>query len=88
MYHNFNLNMTMKVHNIYHHLEDYMYLVGETFHGKSDEIVESTHSKLKKHEEAHNYRVNNIGSPSHVIKSHKSLVHWNSVNLGNKKYFK
>ena len=54
MYENFNLNMTMKPHIIYHHLEDSLFLLGETFHAKSDEIVESTHSKLKEHEQAHN----------------------------------
>ena len=82
LYYNFNLSMTLKIHVIYHHFEDYFELSGETLQTKTTEYTESTHSKLRVHEEVHGYRVvKHLGTNHHVEKSMNSIVHWNSKNI-------
>ena len=63
------------------HLEDYFELSGQSLLRSSDELVEATHSKLRKFEQTHNYKRNNIGSPAHIKSQHKSTIHFNSINL-------
>ena len=61
---------------------EYMEKTGKTLLSVTDEIVEATHSKLRKYDEKHQYKVNNKGSKSHFDKQHKSTVSFNSMNLG------
>ena len=77
----FDLSESLKIHIINDHLEDYFELTGETLLTASDEITEATHSKLRKFEERHKYKINMIGSPAHKNYQHRSTVHFNSCNL-------
>ena len=44
----FNLSQTVKIHIIMDHLENYFELSGQSLLKSSDELVEATHSKLRK----------------------------------------
>ena len=55
---------------------------GKTFISVTYEIVKATHSKLKKYNEKHQYKVNKKESKSHFDKQHKSTVSFNSMSLG------
>ena len=54
---------------------------GSTLKMKSDEHVESIHSKYKQFVQRHGYHVNNTASPMQHLKQHKAVIHWNSVNI-------
>ena len=77
-----DLSESLKIHIILSHLEDYFELSGKTLLAHSDEVVESTHSRLRIFEERHNYKINHKGTPMHKKLQHKSIVHFNSLNLG------
>ena len=66
LYFDFGLNMTLKIHIIFHHFYDYFSVRGETLRTKSAEFTESAHSKLRIHEERHGYAVKTkLGTPAH-----------------------
>ena len=76
---NFGLNMTMKVHIILHHYQDYFDWTGKTMRFTNGEFVESTHYSIKNEEKTHNFKVKRLmGTPKHLGKSMKSLVWHNS----------
>ena len=70
------------MHIICDHYEDYFELTGESLLGVTDEITESVHSQYRLFEETHGYVCNKKGTPGHVKKQQKSIVHYNSLNLG------
>ena len=78
----FELSEPLKIHILRHHMLEYMEKTGKTRLSITDEIVEATHSKLRKYDEKHQYKVNKKGSKSHFDKQHKSTVSFNSMNLG------
>ena len=68
--------MTLKIHVIYHHFEDYFELREETLQTKTTACTESTYSKLQVYEEVNGYRVvKHLGTNHHVKKSINSIVH-------------
>ena len=80
---NFGLNMTMKVHIILHHYQDYFDWTGKTMRFTNGEFVESTHYSIKNEEKTHNFKVKRLmGTPKHLEKSMKSLVWHNSRRVG------
>ena len=54
---------------------------GKSWLTKSDEHVESIHHKFKEFEQRHGYHVNNASSPAQHKKQHRSVIHWNSINI-------
>ena len=70
------------MHIILDHYIDYFELTGRTLLEVTDEITEAVHSRFDIFEERHGYKCNMKGSPSHKLKQHKSVVHYNSLNLG------
>ena len=57
------------MHIIMDHYEDYFEFTGQTLLGISYEVIESVHSRLRKFEESHGYKVNKNGSDSHRKKT-------------------
>ena len=57
---------------------------GETLLTYSDEVCESMHSQIRLFEDAHRYINNKKGSISHKNMQHRSTVHLNSLNLGDR----
>ena len=43
---------------------------------------ESVHSRYRMFEEKHGYSCNKKGSLDHIRKQHKSVIHFNSLNIG------
>ena len=78
----FDLSQTLKMHIICDHYEDYFELTGESLLKVSDEITESVHSRYRLFEERHGYVCNMKGTPGHSRKQQKSIVHYNSLNIG------
>ena len=50
-------NQTLQTQMVGSHVADYMKMTEKTLFRSSDESFESTHSKLRKREELHNFRV-------------------------------
>ena len=61
---------------------DYFKLTGKTLLDVADETTEAVHSRYRSFDERHGYVYHQKGSPIHKIKQHKSVVHYNSLNLG------
>ena len=80
----FDLSMPLKVHVILHHYLEFFETFGETLLTYSDEITEAMHSQIRLFEDAHRYVNNQKGSNSHAKMQHRSTVHINSVNLGDR----
>ena len=51
-------------------------------HIDSDEICEAMHSQYRIFEEKHGYKNNNKNSDTHKKMQRKSMIHFNSLNLG------
>ena len=80
----FDLSETLKMHIILDHYEDHMKLTGKTLLKTTAEWTEATHSSLRKFEEDHFYVRKHIGTEEQKKMQHKSTVHFNSINLGDK----
>ena len=78
----FDLSESMKIHIVKDHLFDTFELTGRSLLKASDEITEAAHSALRIHDERHGYKVNDIGSAAHAKNQHKSIVSYNSRNVG------
>ena len=79
LYDNIELNMTLKVHVILHHFSQYFDMTNTTMRDTNGEFVETLHSSLHIHEENHGYKVvRKLGSQTHLKKSKKSLITFNS----------
>ena len=76
------VNQTLKAHLVGSHVADYMKETGLTMWRSSDESCESTHSKLRKREELHNFKVTkNLASSHKKRKSSQSFNFFNAKNL-------
>ena len=78
----FDLSETMKIHVIRAHYMDFFESKQETLLSYTDEVCESMHSQIKYFEGGHRYLNNKKGSQSHSDMQHKSVVHLNSLNIG------
>ena len=78
----FDLSQTLKIHIICDHYKEYLLETEKSLLHASDEMTESVHSKFRLFEEAHGYKVNLKGSDSHRDNQHKSVVHFNCLNIG------
>ena len=78
----YDLSETIKMHIIFDHYQYYFELAGDTLHKVTDEVTESVHSRYRIFEERHGYVCNKKGSQNHIIKQHKSVIHFNSLNIG------
>ena len=78
----FDLSMPLKIHVILSHYIEFFDAKQETLLSYNDEFTESMHSQLRLFEEAHKYLNNKKGSKSHREMQQKSVVHINSLNLG------
>ena len=83
LYDHFNLNMTLKIHVIFHHYEDYFDMTGKTMKYTNGEFVESCHHTIRQEEESHNFKVvRKVGTQAHKQKSLQSHVWHNSLRAG------
>ena len=78
----FDMSESMKIHIIKEHYMDFFESKQETLLSYTDEVCESMHSQIKYFEDSHRYLNNKKGSQSHAQMQHKSVVHLNSLNLG------
>ena len=78
----FNLSQTLKMHIILDHYVEHFEMTNESLLKYSDEVCEAIHSQYRIFEEKHGYRNNNKNSATHAKMQHKSMVHFNSLNLG------
>ena len=75
--------MTLKVHVIYNHLEDYFDWTATSLKFLNGEAVETAHSTIRIAEERHGLIVRkNIGSEEHLQKALKSHIWHNSRKAG------
>ena len=72
----------VKMHILCYLYEDYFELTGETLHKVSDEVTESVHSRYRMFEEKHGYSCNKKGSMDPIRKQPKSVIHFDSLNIG------
>ena len=70
------------MHIIFYHYEDYLEKTGKTLLEVTDECTEAVHSRFRMFEERHGYKCNKKGTKGHREKQHKSIVHFNSLNIG------
>ena len=78
----YDLSETLKMHIICAHYEDYFELTGETLLKVTDKVTESVHAWYCLFEERHRYVSTKKENITRFIKQHKSVVHYNSLNLG------
>ena len=64
------------------HYEDYFELTGETLLKVTDEVTKSVHAYYRIFEERHSYVSTKKGNHTHIIEQHKTVVHYNSLSLG------
>ena len=78
----FNLSQTLKLHIIMDHYVEHFEMTKESLLKYSDEICEAMHSQYRIFEDNHGYKNNNKNSTTHARMQHKSMIHFNSLNLG------
>ena len=78
----FNLSQPLKLHIIQEHYIEHFELTGETLLKYSDEICEAIRSQYSIFDLKHKYVNNKKNSDTHLEMQHKSMVHFNSLNLG------
>ena len=81
--HEYYLSETLKMHSICVYYEDYFELTGETLLKVTDKVTESVHARYRLFEERHGYVCTKKGNITYFIKQHKSVIHYNSLNLCN-----
>ena len=72
----------LKMHIIFYHYEDYFEKFGSYLLGVTDECTEAVHSRYRLFEERHGYKCNLKRTPGHREKQHKSVIYFNSLNVG------
>ena len=83
LYENFGLNMTLKVHIIFHHYKEYFDLSGKTLRHTNGEFVESSHYSIKNEDRTHGFKVKRvIGTPIHREKVLKFIIWHDSKSTG------
>ena len=79
---NFGIGMPLKVHIICHHLSDYFDLTGQTLRRVNDQVVESSHHKVKQFfENRPNYNHKNKETEASGEATLKGIVHFNAFNI-------
>ena len=74
--------MPLKVHIICEHLSDYFELTGKTLRKASDQVVESSHHKVKFFFESHpNYNHKENESKESCEATLAGVAHFNSINI-------
>ena len=83
LYYHFRMNMSLKMHIIVDHYQEYFDLAGKTFRHTNGEFVESSHHSIKQEDITHNFKIKRvIGTPIHREKSLKSIIWHNSRRAG------
>ena len=78
----FGIGMPLKVHIICHHLSDYFELTGQTLRRVNDQVVESSHHKVKQFfENRPNYNHKNKETEASGEATLKGIVHFNAFNI-------
>ena len=77
----FSLPLTPKLHIIFAHLPEYFEMTGKTLRRKTDQTVETTHSKLDKFIKNHNYQIRDVNSEKSGEYLLRAIKHFNSYNL-------
>ena len=77
----FSLPITPKLHIIFEHLPEYFEMTGKTLRRKTDQTVETTHSKLDKFIKKHNYQIRDVNSEKSDEDLSRAINHFNSYNL-------
>ena len=78
----YGINMPLKVHTFAHHLSDYFNLTGKTLRKVNDQIVESSHSKVRKFFDAHpNNNHKNKTSEASGDATLAGIVHFNTNSI-------
>ena len=72
------------MHMIFYHYADYQEETGRTLLEVTDENTEAVHSRFRVFEETHGYKCNRKGTLGHKTRQHKSIVHFNRLNIGDK----
>ena len=74
--------MSLKIHVILSHYEDYFNITGTNFKDTNEEFTETMHSKVRKSEECHGLKVvKKLGTPVHEKKSFRSVAMINTLGL-------
>ena len=83
LYDNFHINMTLKIHVIFHHYEDYFEATGTNFRTTNGEHHEALHHSLKMFERKKNLHMQKkLGSFMHQQKSLISISSYNVLRAG------
>ena len=78
----FGISMPLKVHIICEHLSYYFEMTGKTFRKVSDQVVESSHHKVKSFFESHpNYNHKEKESKESGEATLAGVAHFNSINI-------
>ena len=78
----FGIHMPVKVHIICEHLSEYFDLTGQTLRKVSDQVVESSHHKVKSFFESHpNYNHKEKESKESGEATLAGVSHFNSINI-------
>ena len=78
----FNLSQSLKLHTILDQNVEHFELTGETLLKYSDEVCKAMHLQYRIFDFEHRYVDNNKNSDTHLEMQQKSMVHFNSLNLG------
>ena len=82
-YEQHELSQTLKIHIIVDHYKHYFKNSGTNFRHSNGEVTESAHSTLMQYKETHHFKiVKEIGTPSHIKTSQRSLTFFNSKKAG------
>ena len=77
----YQVPITPKLHIIFEHLPEFFEYTGKTLRKRTDQTVESTHSKFDKFVKIHNYQVRDVESDKAGENLLKAVKHFNSYNL-------
>ena len=77
----YKVPITPKLHIIIDHLPEFFDYTGKTLRKRTDQTVESTHSKFDKFVKIHNYQVRDVKSDKVGENLLKAVKHFNSYNL-------
>merc|ERR1719186_816507 len=77
----YKVPITPKLHIIIDHSPEFFDYTGKTLRKRTDQTVESTHSKFDKFVKIHNYQVRDVKSDKAGENLLKAVKHFNSYNL-------
>ena len=76
------MSQSLKLHTILDQNVEHFELTGETWLKYSDEVCKAMHLQYRIFDFEHRYVDNNKNSDTHLEMQQKSMVHFNSMNLG------